>query len=1107
MPARVTYLSIRFALRWVVPIRYGVPVSEFLVLNNKPAPNSECLLVNTTNNAYIGSLTNCNAYHPSLTIYYDGGNSLTHRHCPTGWFSSRLLNQEQLCFNIAKNRRPKKVLRNTVLSSLCMEGSSMFVVNNAQRSHVFQELGNSTTDNDRCLFSLQPYQYNPVAHESWLQIGHTFSYVNWDINWMSTRLGNRTIMLNGLTGKWDYSPQYTCLACQYRSFAFSSKPRMSLELRKFENLLVLKIENEQSLWGSGTEHPEIKCFVRHSVTLEVYVANLFLQNKTCDYCSSEVQNTNYLIVLTPQHTLGPYWCVGFNLNRGEIIQSNSVIAYHITFDTFAVLLNSSSCLTDCSKAYLEGLFEHFLTREKMFTKFNMLIWQVTLMRREMFGNHQQQLVFHLLVSKNTGYYTTEANNLKMFDPDMLRVYTLHQMLLKILPILDGLSIFDFVLVNSVEFCVPASISVLQRLNWWAVRIGQISPSLEHYVCNLGMGAVRACVGNRLDGGSWFIYPGLEENCEPVSEATESLINLFNNFTEASQTTEVLHNVAQYLSINSVNRLPIDVFYVSEIMERVVDLRSSSIPVQLNQFLDIYNQILESNESILRISAVANTTNRLLGSWDCLTDDMTSFVLSSNGVRLIRTPKMIMAIIDPTVQNITGIGLFSSPGQDMNDLNEFMVRPLSQFQDENDLLIDSSLEIATFLPSRLLTRLSTQHGNIHKLVVTIFCNDNLFQAVRDSNGVRPRADGMVISMTMPGLDTHILPYPVSVFFRNNSATYSQGNVCSFWNYTLLNGWAQNGMRLTSIHDRNIQCTAMHLTHFGHLLYQTVQLTKYNERALDIITIVGCSLSLVGIAGIFLTGLMFPQWRTKVSTRLLLQFSAAIAIQIILFGLAQSDLNLGCIAMGAMQHYALLVVFLWKLIIAYMQFMRYVVVFNTIGTNRWLLKASMFGWCLPVLPVLVVLLVDPQLYVPIETSSTRHICYPRSYALYFGLLLPIGAVIVANLVVFITVLWSLLYPAKVVTVHKISAACSSERKTTLSQLRLSVFLFFLLGLSWFFGFLASSSKLGIMFSYLFCITATIHGFVLFLYFIILDPVARHLWLSFFRRLCCENTNTLK
>lgn len=1099
MPARMYWSS----LRWMVPIRFGEPVTQFLVLNN--VPSNECLLVNTSNNAYIGSMANCNAYHPSLTIYYDGGISLTHRHCPSGWFASRLLDQEQHCFNIKRVRRPRRVLKDTVLSSLCKEGTSIFVVNNAQRTRVFLELENSFTDKDRCLFSPQPYQNNPVTHESWLQFCHTTSYVNWDINWMSTRLGNRTIMLNGLTGKWDYSPRYICVACQYRSFAFSSMPHMSLEFRRNENRLVLKIVNEQSLWGAGNEYPEIKCFVKNSVDLKVSMVSFFPQSRQCDYCSNEIQNTNYQIVMTPRHQHGIYWCNGFNLNLGEVIEADSVVAYHTTYDTFAVLVNSSSCLRDCNQAYLERLFENFLLRGHYHA--DILTWNVTLMRREMFGNRQQQLLFHLKVSLDSGYSSNEVNNLKMYDPDMLRVYFLHQMLGNILPELNSLSIFEFVLVNSVEFCVPASISVLQRLNWWAARLGQIRPSLEHYVCNMGMRAVRACLGNWLDGGSWFIYPGLEDNCEPVSKRTERLINLKNDFTEASQTTEVLSNLTYYLSIDSVNRLPIDIFYVSEIMERVVDLRSPTIPVELNQFCDIYNDILETNETILRRSAVANTTNRLLDSWDCLTGDMNSFVLPSNGVRLVRTPKLIMAIIDPTVQNITGIGLFSRPGQDMHDLNDFMVRPLSQIQNPRELLNDTSLEIATFLSSRLLTRLNAEHGNIHKLVVTIFCNDNLFQAIRNLDGVRPRADGMVISMTMPGLDTHILPHPVSVFFRTTSVNYSRGNVCSFWNYTLLNGWAQNGMGLTAIYNQNVQCTATHLTHFGHLLYQTVELTERNERALDLITIVGCSLSLVGIAGIFLTGLLFPQWRTKVSTKFLLQFSAAIAIQIVLFGLVQTDFKLSCIAMGAMQHYAVLVVFLWKLIIAYMQFMRYVVVFNTIGTNRWLLKASIFGWCLPVLPVIVVLLVDPQLYVPIMKSSTRHMCYPRSYALYFGLLLPIAGVIVANLIVFITVLWSLLCPAKVVAVHAISAACSSERKTTLSQLRLSVFLFFLLGLSWFFGFFASSSHVGIMFSYLFCITATIHGFVLFLYFIILDPVARNLWVSFFRRFFCTNTKSLK
>jgi hypothetical protein len=60
----------------------------------------------------------------------------------------------------------------------------------------------------------------------------------------------------------------------------------------------------------------------------------------------------------------------------------------------------------------------------------------------------------------------------------------------------------------------------------------------------------------------------------------------------------------------------------------------------------------------------------------------------------------------------------------------------------------------------------------------------------------------------------------------------------------------------------------------------------------------------------------------------------------------------------------------------------------------------------------------------------------------------------------------------------------------QVATSVLLFFLLGLSWVFGLLAGFSTVC---AYLFCITATLQGFVLFLFFVLGEKKSRHYWIQ--------------
>jgi hypothetical protein len=66
----------------------------------------------------------------------------------------------------------------------------------------------------------------------------------------------------------------------------------------------------------------------------------------------------------------------------------------------------------------------------------------------------------------------------------------------------------------------------------------------------------------------------------------------------------------------------------------------------------------------------------------------------------------------------------------------------------------------------------------------------------------------------------------------------------------------------------------------------------------------------------------------------------------------------------------------------------------------------------------------------------------------------------------------------------------------QWRLVVLLFFMLGLTWIFG-IFSELDFGVVFVYLFCSTATLQGFIVFLFFIVFNANTRYLYSRAFRR----------
>ena len=60
-------------------------------------------------------------------------------------------------------------------------------------------------------------------------------------------------------------------------------------------------------------------------------------------------------------------------------------------------------------------------------------------------------------------------------------------------------------------------------------------------------------------------------------------------------------------------------------------------------------------------------------------------------------------------------------------------------------------------------------------------------------------------------------------------------------------------------------------------------------------------------------------------------------------------------------------------------------------------------------------------------------------------------------------------------------------------MAICLFFLLGLTWIFGFL-SISDARTVFAYLFCVFNSLHGFVIFVFFVLRKKNARRLWSEF-------------
>lgn len=281
-----------------------------------------------------------------------------------------------------------------------------------------------------------------------------------------------------------------------------------------------------------------------------------------------------------------------------------------------------------------------------------------------------------------------------------------------------------------------------------------------------------------------------------------------------------------------------------------------------------------------------------------------------------------------------------------------------------------------------------------------------------------------------------------------------------------------------------CKYDHLTHFALLLAGNNDgfNDPVQDHILDIVTKINCFLSLFGIIGILLTAFLFEKWRKNTGNQILINFSIAISIKILMLYVSEmvdrkSHNKILCYITGCILHYSVLSEFCWMLIIAILQFKRFVEVLG--GPPKYIiLKSCICGWVLPSFPVFCILILDMDNYL----QSSLGICYPSGIGLHLGVWLPLIVIITINFIIFLFIIYNVF--------HKRTEFKDQINYEILFQWRLALLLFSMLGLTWFFGFI-SLFRGTLVFTYLFCFTASLQGFIMFLFFIVFNKSTRFLY----------------
>nr|CAH0104256.1 unnamed protein product [Daphnia galeata] len=311
----------------------------------------------------------------------------------------------------------------------------------------------------------------------------------------------------------------------------------------------------------------------------------------------------------------------------------------------------------------------------------------------------------------------------------------------------------------------------------------------------------------------------------------------------------------------------------------------------------------------------------------------------------------------------------------------------------------------------------------------------------------------------------LQKPIKILFRPKFPTTedkSQLLRCVFWNEQMnsgYGGWSTDGCWYNGTDQNGMEvCLCHHLSTFTLLVSRSEKELQDTDhgKVLTIITLIGSSASILGLSLILATFIFFPPWRKSLGHKILFQFSSALIFLLLTFtlGVGYTENVIVCQIVAIFLHYFLLSGFCWMTVEAYHQYHRFVKVFGTY-MPRFLLKASIF-WhgVYRSFPVASVLFYDVDSY-----SGSEGYC------------------------------WSIIAAGRGLRTNQ------SESKQTKDKLWASFLNFILLGLTWIFGFLAIGATNAVIFSYLFCVTSSLQGFIIFVLYVGRDPSTRKMWLELF------------
>ncbi|XP_076800680.1 uncharacterized protein LOC143445448 isoform X2 [Clavelina lepadiformis] len=319
-----------------------------------------------------------------------------------------------------------------------------------------------------------------------------------------------------------------------------------------------------------------------------------------------------------------------------------------------------------------------------------------------------------------------------------------------------------------------------------------------------------------------------------------------------------------------------------------------------------------------------------------------------------------------------------------------------------------------------------------------------------------------------------------FTTNASNSENVEKMCVFWDETGNGFWSSKGLIEQNITYETAECKFNHLTNFA-TLFST---SSVNTPALDLITIIGSSISIVCLALLVIT-FVFKRKLRKGSGKFRSAFLLVnLGIALLIFNVSlivseqPSVQKSGCEVIAVFIHFSLLASLAWMMIegvVIYISVVHVLYAHAHITDRQVIVLSLVWGWLMPAIFVAVVAGVDISNYTRNDTE-----CWLRKDLVVNLVVIPAAVILGINLLLYIATVAFILFRRRPTKVNRRS---SDVRK----NIALSLTLFVTVGGTWLFGFAIPGTETydqtaSVVFAYIFTILNALQGLFLFVLYVV-------------------------